>query len=76
MTATRRCNVESAWDRDKHPWRTRPREQRREPSRGRPGRGGRACPRERPVDAVDGIDRVDKIGCAREADIAAAGTIW
>lgn len=38
--------------------------------------GGLPPPRERPVDAVDAIDRVDKIGCVREADIAAAGTIW
>ena len=29
MTAARRSNVESARDRDKHPWRTRPRKQRR-----------------------------------------------
>lgn len=40
------------------------------------GTRGRLAPRERPVDAVDGIDRVDKIGCVREADIAAAGSIW
>ena len=40
------------------------------------GAGEGLPPRERPVDAVDGIDRVDKIGCSREADIAAARTIW
>ena len=42
MIAARRCNVESARDRDLHPWRTRLREQRR--FRGLARRGGVGTP--------------------------------